>query len=93
INAVAEHIVDNQALLDRVAMYGKLKQSTDDVLGRLEALQTEEAAAKASVEALKQNIRVEAEAENKALLDENAARRCRAEARRSRQYRRMQRRH
>lgn len=50
INAVAEHIVDNQALLDRVAMYGKLKQSIDDVIGRLEVLQTEEAAAKASVE-------------------------------------------
>ncbi len=83
INAVAEHIVDNQALLDRVAEYGKLKQSINDVLGRLEALQTEEAAAKASVEALKQNIRVEAEAENKALLDETAALRADVEQKRA----------
>ena len=83
INAVAEHIVDNQALLARVAMYGKLKQSIDDVVGRLEVLQTEEAAAKASVEALKQNIRVEAEAENKALLYENAALRADVEQKRA----------
>lgn len=55
INAVAEHIVDNQSLLDRVAMYGKLKQS----------------------------IRVEAEAENKALLDENAALRADVEQKRA----------